>query len=172
MSDEMTSVYSGGLMYEYSVEDNDFGIVTLGKSSVEKSKEFNLYRDALKKYPTPTGDGGAATESHGVDCPAKAAAWNVDPSAVPLMPEQAEKYMKSGAGDGPGIEGDGSQQDTDSGTATASTTGGESTGTSDADTSGDDGENAGVSTHGAIDKAPFVVTGAVLCFTLFGTLLL
>lgn len=176
MSSEMTSVYSGGLMYEYSVEDNDFGIVTIDGTTVEKSKEFQLYADALKKNPSPTGSGGAASESHSVDCPSKASNWNVDPSEVPVMPKQAQKYMDNGAGDGPGIDGDGSQQDTDSGTATASTTGGKASPTSDSQTSSDEDnsgeDNAGVSLHGPIDMAPFLVTGGALLFSLCGALLL
>lgn len=170
MSSEMTSVYSGGLLYEYSVEDNDYGIVTLNKNTVEKSKEFNLYAQALKNNPAPTGSGGAASTTHAVDCPKSASNWNVDPSEVPVMPSEAEDYMKKGAGDGPGLDGKGSQLDTDSGTATASTTGGEvsPTGTASASEEGDD--SAGVSVQ--VGMAPFVVTGLTLGFTLFGTLLL
>ncbi|KAJ3525728.1 hypothetical protein NM208_g11513 [Fusarium decemcellulare] len=69
MSDEMTSVYSGGLMYEYSLEDNDYGIVTLKGDNVKTSSEYKLFKEALKKYPMPTGTGGAAKTTHGVDCP-------------------------------------------------------------------------------------------------------
>jgi hypothetical protein len=175
MSSEMSAVYSGGLLYEYSFEGDKYGIVTVDgdSSTVKKSPSFDVYKAALKKYPEPTGSGGAASETHSAKCPAKASNWNVDPSEVPVMPEQAQKYMKSGSGKGPGLKGKGSQQDTDSGTATASTTGGKAspTGASQDGSDGDD-DSAGVSTHGPMDKAPFIVTGATLLFTLFGTLLL
>lgn len=171
MSEEMTSVYSGGLLYEYSNEENDYGVVELDDGKVEKLKEFALYGSILSKYPAPTGDGGAATTTHAVDCPTSASNWNVNPSEVPVMPVQAQKYMDDGAGKGPGLDGDGSQWDTDSGTATASTTGGTASSTGSSDSSSeDDDDNAGVSVQAGM--TPFVVTGLTLFFTLFGTLLL
>lgn len=69
MSDKMSAVYSGGLMYEYSQEENDYGIVEINNDKVEKLDEFDLFKDALKKYPMPTGTGGASAETHSVDCP-------------------------------------------------------------------------------------------------------
>ncbi|PNY27472.1 1,3-beta-glucanosyltransferase [Tolypocladium capitatum] len=166
MSNQMSSVYSGGLMYEYSVEANDFGIVTLKGDSVDKSNEYDLFKSALKAYPVPTGSGGAASTTHSVSCPTSDASWNVNPSLVPQIPGQAQKFMKSGAGSGPGLGGDGSQNSTDSGTSTASVTGGQASPTA----SGKD--NTGVSMHGPVDKVPFIVSGLALGFTLFGALLL
>lgn len=125
MSDDMTGVYSGGLMYEYSLEDNDYGIVKISGGKVEHEDEFDLFKKALAKYPMPTSDAGAAKETHAVDCPPKDPDWQVDPESIPEMPKQAEKYMKDGAGKGPGLEGDGSQTNEDSGTATASVTSGQ-----------------------------------------------
>ncbi|KAI9167739.1 1,3-beta-glucanosyltransferase gel1 [Paramyrothecium foliicola] len=175
MSDEMSGVYSGGLMYEYSIEENDYGIVNLKgglKGTVEKIDEFDMFKSALSKYPAPTGAGGAATTTHAVDCPTSDANWNVDPSQVPEMPEQAQKYMKDGAGDGPGLEGDGSQTAEDSGTASASVTRGEASPTNTAGGNGDGGddEGAAASVHGS--NAAFMVTGVALFFALFGTMLL
>lgn len=173
MSDEMTSVYSGGIMYEYSKEDNDYGIVTIDGDSVSKSKEYSLFKSALAKNPTPTGSGGAASSSHAAKCPPKDPNWNVDPSLVPEMPSAANKYMKKGAGDGPGLGGDGSQNAADSGTATASVTGGTAspTGTSGSQETESDSA-AGSIAHGPLDTTPFVVSGLALLFTMFGTLLL
>jgi hypothetical protein len=168
MSDQMSAVYSGGLMYEYSVEENDYGIVTISKSgSIEKSKEFNMFKDALEKYPMPTGTGGAAKETHSVDCPDKASNWQVEPEGIPEMPKEAQKYMKDGAGDGPGLEGAGSQNAGDSGTSTAEVTSGEPSPTGTTDSSND--EDSAASPMG---KAPLFVTGATLFFSLFGALLL
>ncbi|KAF4470414.1 13-beta-glucanosyltransferase gel1 [Fusarium albosuccineum] len=170
MSDEMTSVYSGGLMYEYSLEDNDYGIVTLKGDNVKTSSEYKLFKEALKKYPMPTGTGGAAKTTHGVDCPKSESVWQVNPSLVPEMPSEAEKYMKEGAGTGPGINGDGSHFDVDSGTATASVTAGKSTSTgSGAEAASDEDDDSAAATLGL---GPLYVTAAATIFTLFGTLLL
>lgn len=174
MSSQMSSVYSGGIMYEYSKEDNDYGIVTINGDSISKSDEYSLFKSALADNPTPTGSGGAASSSHAAKCPPKDSTWNVDPSLIPEMPEAANKFMKKGAGSGPGLGGDGSQNAADSGTATASVTGGTASPTS---TSGSASETesdsaAGSFSHGPLDKAPFIVSGLTVAFTLFGTLLL
>ena len=169
MSDQMSAVYSGGLMYEYSVEENDYGIVTISKSGdIKKSDEFSMFKDALEKYPMPTGTGGAAKETHSVDCPDKASNWQVEPEGIPSMPEEAEKYMKDGPGDGPGLEGPGSQEAADSGTSTADVTSGQPSPTGTSDSSNEDDDSAA----SPMGKAPLIVTGATLAFSLVGTLLL
>ncbi|CEI66877.1 1,3-beta-glucanosyltransferase gel1 [Fusarium venenatum] len=170
MDSDMSSVYSGGLMYEYSLEDNDYGIVKIKGNTVQPEDEFDLFKSALSKYPAPTGAGGAAKASHGVECPKSESVWQVDPSYLPEMPAQAEKYMKDGAGKGPGINGDGSHFDTDSGTATASVAVGTSTSTGDSSSSNsEDDDDSGAATLGF---GALYVTGAATFFTLFGTLLL
>jgi hypothetical protein len=170
MGKEMSSVYSGGLMYEYSLEDNDYGIVSIKSGKVTPSKEFDLFKSALEKYPMPTGTGGAAKSSHGVECPKSESVWQVNPSYLPEMPAQAEKYMKDGAGKGPGIDGAGSHDDTDSGTATASVAVGTSTATSGSSASGDDDDDD--SGAASLGFGALYITAAATAFTLFGTLLL
>ncbi|KAG4264452.1 hypothetical protein FPRO03_08707 [Fusarium proliferatum] len=169
MDSQMSSVYSGGLMYEYSLEDNDYGIVTIKNGKVTTEKEFDLFKSALSKYPMPTGTGGAAKTSHGVACPPSESVWQVDPSYLPEMPSEAEKYMKDGAGKGPGINGKGSHFDTDSGTATASVAMGSSTSTGSASASGDDDDDSGAASLGF---GALYVSAAATLFTLVGTLLL
>lgn len=168
MSDDMTGVYSGGLMYEYSVEENEYGIVTLSGDDVETSDEYDLFKSALSKYPAPTGNGGAASTSHAVDCPTSEAVWQVNPSLVPEMPQEAEKYMKDGAGAGPGLDGDGSQNAGDSGTASASVTAGKASPTSG---SSEDDDNAAM-TNAPTMMAPLLVSGVTVLFTVFGALIL
>merc|ERR1712000_216287 len=171
MSDKMTGVYSGGLMYEYSLEDNDYGIVKIEDGKVNRQKEFSIFKEALEKYTMPTGDGGASSKSHAVDCPPKDPSWQVDPEMIPEMPEEAQKYMKNGAGEGPGLDGSGSQQAGDSGTATASVSEGVASPTADSQqTDSSDDEDAAGSMK--VGFAPLLVTGATLFFTAFGALLL
>ncbi|OAA33384.1 1,3-beta-glucanosyltransferase Gel1 [Moelleriella libera RCEF 2490] len=176
MSKEMTGVYSGGLMYEYSYEANEYGIVKLSDvkaKTVSKMDEFAAFKSILSASPAPTGSGGAATTTHAVNCPTSEAVWQVNPSLVPEMPSQAQKYMKDGAGKGPGfdVSGDGSQNAADSGTATASVTGGQASPTGKG--SGSKGsDNAAPAALGPLDRSPFIITAVALFFTLFGTLLL
>lgn len=174
MSDEMTSVYSGGLMYEYSVEDNKYGIVTIKGDDVSHGVEYQNFKKALSKYPTPTGSGGAAKTTHSVDCPSSNANWQIKSNAIPDIPQEAEKYMKDGAGSGPGLKGSGSQTAGDSGTAEASGTSGEASPTASSqqgNNGGDDDDSAAVSMR-AVGLGPMYVTAGALALSFVGALLL
>jgi hypothetical protein len=101
MHSNMTHVYSGGLMYEYSMEPNKFGIVKIKggdkKGGVDQTgereelTEFKAYADALKKWPAPKGDGGYSSTSKASECPPRDEHWDVDPTKLPLIPEGAKK---------------------------------------------------------------------------------
>jgi len=159
----MTGVYSGGLMYEYSMESNGFGIVKINKDdTITDLKEFDNFSKALAKYPAPTGAGGAASTTHAVACPTQDSIWEVDPDILPAMPTTAEKYFKEGAGTGQGLAGKGSQTDWDSGVSSTNVTGSSKEGAASEDAAGR--IDLGV---GAV-----LVTGSALAFSLFGTLLL
>ncbi|KAF9882002.1 beta-glucanosyltransferase GDM1 [Colletotrichum karsti] len=173
MSDEMTSVYSGGLMYEYSLEENDYGIVTINGDKVTEEKEFASLSNAMSKYPAPTGNGGAASTTHAVSCPTSDSVWMVDPTKIPTIPEKAEKYMTDGAGDGPGLSGSGSQQAGDS-ASEGETTGGSASPTASGGASATGSQNAapGLTFGGSVEKAPLIVSGLTVMFTLFGAVML
>ncbi len=94
MSDDMTPVYSGGLMYEYSLEENDYGIVKIDGDSIEEEPEFQKLVEALSKYPSPTGDGGFASTTNSASCPTTDSVWDLGDwgsSALPAMPSGAQK---------------------------------------------------------------------------------
>lgn len=174
MSDKMTPVYSGGLMYEYSMEDNKYGIVEIdGDDAEELQPEFDNLAEAMSKNPAPTGDGGAAKTSAAVECPTMDSDWEVDPDILPVIPEEALKYMEDGAGEGKGFGGDGSQTDGDSGLSKENTTdasspegqaGGGGAGGSGGDDDSAAGRAGGVST--------LVITGTALAATLASAIML
>ncbi|KAI5860293.1 glycoside hydrolase family 72 protein [Durotheca rogersii] len=164
MSDQMSSVYSGGLMYEYSREGNGYGIVELSgnSDSVREEPEFERFASALSQYPAPTGDGGFTRTTSAAECPTVDGVWDIEewgPSALPAMPDGAQKYMTDGAGTGPGLNGDGSQQA--SGTSTGTATPAPAS-----------GENVGGRPAPPMDMSVFALTGVVALFTFAGTLLL
>ncbi|KAI1344811.1 glycoside hydrolase family 72 protein [Xylariaceae sp. FL0016] len=169
MSDDMSAVYSGGLMYEYSKEGNDFGIVSISGDDVTEEDDFTKFKSALAKYPAPSGNGGASSTTASVACPTVDDIWALGTwgaSALPAIPENAKKYMTAGAGDGPGLTGDGSQNAGESSTGTASAGSGSVTATSSGDSFGN-GRPAP-----PMDMGIFGVVGVVGLFTLVGTLLL
>ncbi|KAB5539449.1 Glucanosyltransferase-domain-containing protein [Coniochaeta sp. 2T2.1] len=173
MSSDMTSVYSGGLMYEYTMEENGYGIVEIDGTTAKELPEFSKFQAAMKKFPAPTGPGGAVATTKAQECPSKDPDWLVDSTALPAMPVAAKKYFDNGAGTGPGLSGDGSQagagsspDDTSAGDAP------ETSGTGSTSSPSSSQNAAGATFGGPMDKAPFVVTGVACFFALAGTLLL
>jgi hypothetical protein len=168
----MTPVYSGGLVYEYSEEGSGYGLVTINGDSVTEGSDFGALETAFKNTPAPSGDGGYKSSGSASNCPASSDSWQVTDFSgtdLPAIPSGAEKYMTDGAGAGPGLTGDGSQNagGASSGTATA----GSGTVTTTAKPSSSS-KGAASSLHvGEISYAPFIMTGVVAVFSLFGAAL-
>jgi len=173
MNSEMTGVYSGGLLYEYSLEANNFGIVQITNGNAVEQPGFAKFEAALKKYPAPSGDGGFTSTTTSQPCPTKDADWLVDSTLLPAVPSAALVFFTNGAGKGPGLTGNGSQ---DAGTGDGATSSGDATpgsGSATATASPSSSKNAaGITFSGPVDKAPFVVTGITCFFALAGALLL
>ncbi|KAH8893222.1 hypothetical protein GQ53DRAFT_717855 [Thozetella sp. PMI_491] len=166
MSSEMTGVYSGGLMYEYSMEPSGYGIVEIDGTQVKELGEFSKYASALSANPAPTGNGGFVSTTNSIACPTKNGNWLVDSTLLPAIPDGAKAFFSSGAGTGPGLKGEGSQQAGD-GTSTGDAQPGSGSATASASKNA-----AGGMPAPPMDKAPFFVTGLVFMLTLLGTLAL
>ncbi|QDS75880.1 beta-glucanosyltransferase [Venturia effusa] len=103
---DMTPVYSGGLVYEYSQEEADYGLVDINGNEVSERPDFTALKTAYSKTPNPTGDGGYKSSGSPSTCPPKSNIWEVEDSTIlPNIPSGATKYMTSGAGAGPGNKG-------------------------------------------------------------------
>lgn len=127
-STDMTGVFSGGLVYEYSNEGNGYGLVTISGNTVTPNTQFTDLESAYKATPNPTGNGGAMTSSPASTCPPESDQWKVPNNDLPAMPAAADTYLKKGAGTGPGLDGPGSQSAGDAGTATSGSGGSTTTG--------------------------------------------
>jgi len=163
---QMTPVYSGGLVYEYSQEEANFGLVEISSSGVEERDDFHALKTALSNTPMPSGDGGYKPNGSPSACPAFSPTWNVTSNQLPAIPEPAKKYLKDGAGAGPGLGGEGSQ------TAGTPSTSSQEIGSG---TSSGSGSSAGAAAGLKIPElavAPVLCAFVVLASTLFGSTLL
>jgi hypothetical protein len=172
---EMTFVYSGGLAYEYSMEANGYGMVTIDSSgSITEDPSFLTYQAALANNPGPSGDGGYNATGGASACPPQDSNWNVTSDALPAIPSDAVSYMTNGAGKGPGLSGPGSQDAGGSGTSTGTATPGSgsvtavATGASSTSTK----KSAAVGGPRPFDQSPIIVGVIVLACTVFGGMLL
>ncbi|PGH04801.1 1,3-beta-glucanosyltransferase gel1 [Blastomyces parvus] len=165
-SEKMTSVYSGGLVYEYSQEPNNYGLVEIKGGKAEALKDFDRLKKAFAATENPVGDGGYNKTGGANACPKKNAPdWDVDGDRLPAIPEPAKEYVMKGAGKGAGLKGPGSQN---AGTASSSTAepgsgrvDGKSSNPSSGSGSGSGGkENAAVGLHPGYVVASMVV-GAI-----------
>lgn len=147
---DMTGVFSGGLVYEYSEDGNGFGIVTISGNTVTPvASQFSDLMQELSSTPDPSGDGGYSTSGVVQTCPAQGANWDTSPftgSALPATPSGAAKYFQQGAGTGPGLSGDGSQDAGGGSSATASANAGSVTATYTATSAASSGASSAMST--------------------------
>jgi len=167
-STDMTPVYSGGLVYEYSQEEANYGLVKLSGATVSPLPDFVALQTAFKATANPSGDGGYNSTGGASGCPAKSANWNVTNSDLPTIPSGAADMMKSGAGKGIGLTGKGSQNA--GGTSTGTATSG-----SGSTTSGKPGASskaAGNAVMVPFNAQPLFVTAVALGFTALGAILL
>jgi len=171
-STDMTAVYSGGLVYEYSQESSNYGLVTISGSTVTERADFTALESAFKATTNPTGDGGYNSTGGASGCPAQSATWNVTSDALPAIPSGAAKFMKAGAGTGVGLTGAGSQNAGGASTGTASAGSGSVTATATGTSSGTStGKSAGASLK-PFDKTPLFMTAFVLSMSFLGAALL
>lgn len=154
---QMTPVYSGGLVYEYSQEEANYGLVDLSGSNVSELPDFAALQSAFQNTSQPTGDGGYKSSGTPSTCPQQTSIWEVqNPNILPNMPAGAAKYLTSGAGAGPGNKGSTGSQ----------TAGGASTGWSSASgtTSGSASSSKAAAGNVKVPEltlAPFLVAAVV-----------
>lgn len=180
--DQMTPVYSGGLVYEYTVEGDakqqKFGLVDIKNGKAVEQPDFASLQTAFKNTPLPTGDGGYKPSGDASVCPAASSTWLVGNDTLPAMPPQASQYFKNGAGKGAGLSGSGSQDSgaESTGTATAGSGQPTTTGTANSGSSGGSGTSSSAAANAVripeFSAAPYACGLVVLVSTLLGATLL
>ncbi|KAK3075463.1 1,3-beta-glucanosyltransferase [Teratosphaeriaceae sp. CCFEE 6253] len=174
---DMTPVYSGGLVYEYSEEGSGYGLVTISGNSVTESSEFTALANEFSQNQV-SGDGGYKSTGTPSTCPSQSDTWEVTAFTgedLPAIPSVAADFMKNGAGTGPGLAGAGSQTSGDASSGTATPGSGTVTAVasgSGAASSASASSAAQALTAGDMGVAPFVCGAVVLISTLFGASLL
>ena len=96
----MATVFSGGLIYEYSNETNNYGLVQISDNgtTVTKLPEFYNLKKKYDSVPDPAGDGGYSTSNKISECPAYSKGmWEAN-NTLHEMPAAASTYFTSGAG--------------------------------------------------------------------------
>jgi 1,3-beta-glucanosyltransferase GAS5 len=108
-SPEMTGVFSGGLVYEWTQEVSDYGLVNLGNGTVTLLQDYYNLEAEFKKTPMPSGNGGYDANGQPSTCPPNSTDFTSWGSVLPDTPSQALLYIQSGAGTPLGFNGPSNQ---------------------------------------------------------------
>lgn len=80
----MTEVFSGGIVYEWFMEENDYGLVTISGSSVSAYPDFTSLQSQLAKVtPTITMKSAYTPSNSAPACPTSDSTWLVVPTVLP-----------------------------------------------------------------------------------------
>ncbi|KAG4306134.1 hypothetical protein PORY_000122 [Pneumocystis oryctolagi] len=133
-SDMMSSVFSGGLVYQWTEEDGNpnYGLVRIQNGSAIKRADYFNLKHQYQNLALPKGSGGYKVVHGGNKCPDNAFIFNVH-DELPKMPKSAEKYIKNGAGKPLGLRPSGSKTKYHKPTDTGSNNDVASTSTTDSD---------------------------------------
>lgn len=162
-STEMTSVFSGGLVYEWTQEASDYGLIS--EDGKPNQDYYNLQAE-FNETSDPSGTGGYKTADGASDCPPKTKYWDAD-DTLPDTPSGAEKYFEDGAGTPLGL---GYGNSSGSSTASASST---PTSSSSSTSSAATSSSAAMKTINTYNNAGHIFVGlfTVLLAFGFGTLI-
>ncbi|KAJ1917692.1 40S ribosomal protein S27 [Mycoemilia scoparia] len=88
---DMQDVFSGGFMYEYTEEDNEYGIVKVsnGDKEVEKTEDYDNFKDAIKDAnPKGTNMKSYNQKNDPAKCPDVSENWQVSSKGLPPTPNE------------------------------------------------------------------------------------
>lgn len=90
----MTGVFSGGLVYEFTQETSNYGLVQISDNgtSVETLVDYDNLQKMYKATKEPTGNGGYQENLPAEECPKQTSLWEAS-NTLPDLPSSASKYM-------------------------------------------------------------------------------
>lgn len=95
-SEDMTGVFSGGLVYEFTEEDNKYGLVKLDGDTANVMNEYDSLVTAFTKAPSePKIPSSATNPKRPVNCPAASSFENINGNLT-LPFTLGQKYIDSG----------------------------------------------------------------------------
>jgi hypothetical protein len=88
-SDKMTDVWSGGIVYMYFQEDNDYGLVSVDGNTVSKREDFSYYSSQIATVsPSGVNMNSYSASKTAAACPTESGSWNAKSSPLPPTPNK------------------------------------------------------------------------------------
>ncbi|KAF2973258.1 hypothetical protein GQX73_g262 [Xylaria multiplex] len=89
-SDEMTGVFSGGIVYMFHEEENDYGVAKVTGDQVKTLKNYDTLRTKLAAVdPSSTSMSAYEPTNSPAACPAISENWKVSKASLPPTPDSA-----------------------------------------------------------------------------------
>lgn len=94
-SEDMSAVFSGGLVYEYTEEENEYGLVEISSDNktVTTNKDYDNLKQQFASVSNPEGDGGYQSDLPHSNCPPRSSNWEAS-NDIPDTPKGALKYVQ------------------------------------------------------------------------------
>ncbi len=86
----MTEVFSGGIVYEFFQEENDYGLASVDGSSISTLADYAPFSSQLNAAkPTGVNSASYSPANSALACPTVASTWDVAPTGLPPTPNQS-----------------------------------------------------------------------------------
>jgi 1,3-beta-glucanosyltransferase GAS5 len=108
-SSDMTGVFSGGLVYEWTEEPDNYGLVNLQNGNITFLQDYYNLKAEFQAVPLPTGTGGYNPNGAASTCPANSSDFTSWGDNLPAIPSAAAVYIQEGAGQALGFNGPSNQ---------------------------------------------------------------
>lgn len=87
--DKMTPVWSGGIVYMYFQEANNYGLVSVDGDKVSKREDFSYYSSQIATVdPSGVNSNSYSASKTAEACPTEGANWNAKSSPLPPTPNK------------------------------------------------------------------------------------
>jgi hypothetical protein len=88
-SEPMSNVFAGGLIYEFTNEENNYGITKVEGNDFSKLKDFDTYKKQLAKVTSKPANlkSYSPPNSNGSNCPTTGSSWKVADTLPPTPSE-------------------------------------------------------------------------------------
>ncbi|CCH46215.1 putative secreted protein [Wickerhamomyces ciferrii] len=98
-SDEMTEVWSGGIVYMYFEEANNYGLVSISNGDVKTLEDYAHYSSEIKKVSPSAATASDASESATLlSCPTQFSDWKASTELPPIPNEGLCECMQESLG--------------------------------------------------------------------------
>mmetsp|Transcript_5116 Transcript_5116/g.5115 ORF Transcript_5116/g.5115 Transcript_5116/m.5115 type:complete len:541 (-) Transcript_5116:15-1637(-) len=85
--DDMTDVWSGGIVYMYFQEENNYGLVSVSGSSVSTLKDFSYLKAELASISPSAAESSSVASTSVTSCPTSTSVWSAATN-LPPTPDQ------------------------------------------------------------------------------------